>query len=969
MRRREIMKTIQILIMLLIATSMSAAQTKVFVNEFHYDNNGSDINEGVEIAGPAGTDVTGWTLLFYNGASSITDVYDSLAISGSIPNQQNGYGTLSFFVAGIQNGAPDGLALVNERSQVIQFLSYEGSFVASGGPAAGMTSADIGVLESPTSAPGKSLQLTGNGRIYDDFIWVTSLPHTFGQVNDGQLFLKDVPIHDIQFTSESSGKSPQEGNLVSTEGTVTAVVDNGYFLEDPAGGAWNGLFISDPHHAPATGTRLRCSGFVREHSGFTTLAELTDYELLSGEDPLPEPSVLPTGQVAQEQWEGVLVRVENVTVTHKDPDHGEWRVNDGSGDVYIDLSGCTIDEIAGGDLILSISGPVIFDGSKFKIRPSTVRDIIYTDSDGDGIIDIRDNCPDLPNADQADSDGDGTGDSCEGTADLGVNKTSDRAETNPNEHMTFTIDVTNYGPDDATGVTVLDTLPQGLMYVSDEVEQGEYDQKSGIWTVGSISVHSSLTLTIVAIAKSPGTHSNVAKVIPGAEQDTSSTNNTASADVHVSAPKPIADFCADIASGIAPLRVQFTDLSQGWIDHWDWDFGDGSFSNEQNPLHIYNGGKKHIDVRLKVSGPCGADVIVKDNFIRVNKAVEASFEASPIAGVPGSAVTFINNCGGNASHFIWDYGDGDTDEFQHDIMSKVQPTHVYETPGEYTVALRAWGQGGEDQLILPNLIYIDAEYPYLGLKLVDSGETYPGLGWEHAIDHDIHGSGCEVAAVSGDAWAVFMFADSAIYAVKKIRLLADFGDPMKNKNQIAKSFEIWSSINGLHFGKDALLRADFAAGKDDWDSFMLDTNVMARYLKLILTSTFRENARFRELIEFQVFGYRPSPDWKSDKWVLTQSGNCESGTLQNFPNPFNPETLIRFHLKEAGEIELSIFNLQGQRIRIVSHGFYPAGISEVVWNSIDREGHPVSGGIYLLHLQISTSSGVRHLTRKMILVK
>jgi hypothetical protein len=74
-----------------------------FINEIHYDNAGTDINEGVEIAGLAGTNVTGWKIIPYIGLmESYTKVHYQV-----IPNQLNGYGTL-VAIPGLQNGSPDG---------------------------------------------------------------------------------------------------------------------------------------------------------------------------------------------------------------------------------------------------------------------------------------------------------------------------------------------------------------------------------------------------------------------------------------------------------------------------------------------------------------------------------------------------------------------------------------------------------------------------------------------------------------------------------------------------------------------------------------------------------------------------------------------------------------------------------------------------------------------------------------------
>jgi hypothetical protein len=165
----------------------SAQAASVFINEIHYDNTGGDTGEAIEIAGPAGTNLTGWSLLLYNGNGGA--LYNTINLSGSITDQQNGFGTLAFPQAGIQNGSPDGLALVDSTSNVIQFLSYEGSFTAVGGLANGLTSTDIGVAESFSNPIGNSLQLTGMGTDFSDFTWAAAMPNTFGAVNTGQTFM------------------------------------------------------------------------------------------------------------------------------------------------------------------------------------------------------------------------------------------------------------------------------------------------------------------------------------------------------------------------------------------------------------------------------------------------------------------------------------------------------------------------------------------------------------------------------------------------------------------------------------------------------------------------------------------------------------------------------------------------------------------------------------------------------------
>ncbi len=166
-----------------------------WINEFHYDNDGTDTGEFFEIAGTAGLDLTGWTLYGYNGNGGI--LYDTEPLSGILPDQQSGFGTLSFVMVGMQNGSPDGLALVDGQGAVVEFISYEGSITANDGPAVGMTSTDIGVAEDGATPIGFSLQLIGTGAVSSDFTWTAPMTQTPGQPNTGQTFFSTSPVPDV----------------------------------------------------------------------------------------------------------------------------------------------------------------------------------------------------------------------------------------------------------------------------------------------------------------------------------------------------------------------------------------------------------------------------------------------------------------------------------------------------------------------------------------------------------------------------------------------------------------------------------------------------------------------------------------------------------------------------------------------------------------------------------------------------
>ncbi len=156
----------------------AASLPAVRISEFHYDNTGTDAGEAIEVSGPAGMDVTGWSVVLYNGNGGLA--YGTSALIGTIPTtcDTRGVLVLNYAVNGIQNGSPDGIALVDASGSVVEFLSYEGTFAAVDGPAAGQTSTDVGVSELGTEPLGLSLQRAGTD------VWSGPSANTFGACND-----------------------------------------------------------------------------------------------------------------------------------------------------------------------------------------------------------------------------------------------------------------------------------------------------------------------------------------------------------------------------------------------------------------------------------------------------------------------------------------------------------------------------------------------------------------------------------------------------------------------------------------------------------------------------------------------------------------------------------------------------------------------------------------------------------------
>jgi hypothetical protein len=151
-------------------------------------------------------------MVLYSGSTASNGVvYESLDLTSLMfQNPVDGIGFLliNFPSDGIQNGPRDGMALVDNSQMVVQFLSYEGVMTAGEGPAAGMTSIDIGVSESGTTPVGFSLQLTGTGSVASDFVFAPEASITPRFVNNGQTIV--MPSSPSMSPSMAPSMSPTD---------------------------------------------------------------------------------------------------------------------------------------------------------------------------------------------------------------------------------------------------------------------------------------------------------------------------------------------------------------------------------------------------------------------------------------------------------------------------------------------------------------------------------------------------------------------------------------------------------------------------------------------------------------------------------------------------------------------------------------------------------------------------------------
>jgi len=188
--------------------------------------------------------------------------------------------------------------------------------------------------------------------------------------------------------------------------------------------------------------------------------------------------------------------------------------------------------------------------------------------------------------------------------------------------------------------------------------------------------------------------------------------------IKVSSPssaKPVAEFSASPTSGKTPLKVKFTDTSTGSPTSWFWNFGDGSKSFHQNPIHKYSKAGVYT-VNLTVKNAKGRNTITKTEYIKVITKPAANFSANPTSGKTPLKVKFTDTSTGIPAKWIWDFGDGSKSFHQN-------PIHKYSKAGTYTVNLTVKNAKGKNTVTKTEYIKVITKPVANFTSSVTSGKT------------------------------------------------------------------------------------------------------------------------------------------------------------------------------------------------------------------------------------------------------
>lgn len=216
---------------------------------------------------------------------------------------------------------------------------------------------------------------------------------------------------------------------------------------------------------------------------------------------------------------------------------------------------------------------------------------------------------------------------------------------------------------------------------------------------------------------------------------------------------PSAAFASDRQEGCIPMDVAFSDLSTGPVDAWEWSFGDGGSSGEQDPVHTFTEAGVYT-VFMTARGSGGADTEVQEDLITASGGVIADFSSSVVSGCAPLEVSFEDLSTGYPNQWTWNFGD---DGFSNEQ----NPTHVYQYPGTYTVELTASGCGASTETkvalieipeMCPNAALAEGETPVYGTMSNDYTWTHENDGYNQVLQEETFGGGPNVSTRMEHRW-------------------------------------------------------------------------------------------------------------------------------------------------------------------------------------------------------------------------
>ena len=758
-------------------------------------------------------------------------------------------------------------------------------------------------------------------------------------------YASNQSIYDIQYTDDIGEgtydcyPSPYGifGNeqYVTTTGIITAVKPGSspnFYIQDFSSNTYAGIYVFDNAWSPILGSEVTVTGKITEYYGFTEITELTSFVVNSSNNSTDVKNIT-TGELANgctvtgEALEGMLVRVNNVTVAQEINEYGEWYVNDGSGLCQID------DAMFDGEWITpntgqqfdAITGVVDYAYSKFGVLPRTMSDIVL-DSDQP----VADCGEDQVVVTGSNVTLDGTGSTDNGsiiayewtqlsgtTVTLSDEEAAATSFTAPSSTGDLEFRLTVYDNDFneatcETTVTISDPINVQDIQCPADLEQGEYCFET------SLDGQTVITSGVVTAVK-PGEYPNFFI------QQSDATECGGIYVFDLSVTPQIGDEL--IISGTVNENYSMTELTDV-NTHTTVSSG-----NQTTPLYITTG---ELGITCSLNGEK-----LESMLVRVGNAT--------VEGFDDWGNWIINDGSGQCkvSDYLFD-GNFPTVNVGDNVGPIVGLVSNYPS-SEYQIQPRNENDFGNCP-VEPADVNCDGTWNILDIVTLANcilTNNCPDL--ECGCAGDVNGDGN------------YNVLDIVILANCILSVNCDG----LGRSDDASSASLIMKDNALSIEADGFI-GGVQMTLSHGESFQIELTDRVLYANSI---TEGNETRLIIVTPETDHLFSCSGDFDIEEVIVANSMDEVAVSLpvsmkyslsQAYPNPFNPVTSMTFTMPVSGEISVEVYNLIGQSIATLATGYHDAGTYNLTWNAKD-----VSSGMYFVKAQ---ADGFSH-TQKLMLMK
>jgi len=520
-------------------------------------------------------------------------------------------------------------------------------------------------------------------------------------------------------------------------------------------------------------------------------------------------------------------------------------------------------------------------------------------------------------------------------------------------------------------------------WTSDQVKQRLFDTADDIYSV-------------------PGNEAYAGKLGAGRVNAFNAVNDGGSGPV-----PPTANFSASPTSGCPTLAVNFTDQSTGDITDWSWDFGDGSTSTLQNPIHDYTAPGSYT-VSLTVTGPGGSDTNTKTNYITVTDGnMTADFSGTPTSGDAPLTVAFTDQSSGDISTWNWDFGDGGSSTAQ-------SPSYTYNTAGTYTVSLSISNACGSD--VMTKTDYITVTQPTCNAPVADfsatplsgdapllvdftdnSTNSPTSWSWDFGDGGSSTAQNPSYTYNNAGTYTVSMTAtnDCGSDTQTKVDYITVTQPPVNDAMHVGQldvvkeGFFVFTrghaTVKIVDQNGNGLANATVDGSWHQSGSGSVTLTTDANGLAESFSNWIFGSGDFQFCVDnvtLTGYSYNASANVAtcastdgSSSAVFVKVNNIKLEDIEgevgfkvatNAPNPFNPSTTITYLIPEQANVRVEIFNTLGQKIKTLVDGTVNAGVNSVIWHGKDLTGRQVSSGFYIYQITINNKDVLR---KKILMLK